>query len=132
MPTCVHHIPGRLRLKVPGLARAADGGAALRAHLAALHGVREVAVNPRADSVTVVYDVSSLDPSAILGRMAMRAIAPLPAPPRRASRAAAAGPGSTVISASAARLGGLFGKALVDAMLARGVERSVRLLVGGR
>jgi hypothetical protein len=77
--------------------------------------------------VTVTYDSASLQPAAILGRLAGTAVAP-----RAARPAPAAAPAEPILTASAAKLGGLFGRALLDAMLARGVERSVRMLVGGR
>jgi Heavy metal associated domain 2 len=127
MATCVHHIPGRLRIRVQGLARTGDGGEQLRAQLAELDGVRLVTVNCRAGSVTVVYDPDTVQPAVILGRIAGRP--GMPPGMSLSIRPAAAPAPNPLIAASATKIGGLFGRALVDALLAKGVERSVRLLV---
>lgn len=65
----VHHIPGRVRLKLdaapgPELAAAAGEVNALNRALAGAHGIRSVAVNPLARSCTIEYDPALIPPSA--------------------------------------------------------------------
>ncbi|HYG85240.1 MAG TPA: cation transporter [Azospirillum sp.] len=65
----VHHIPGRVRLKLdatpgPELAAAVGDVKALNRALAGSHGIRLVNVNPLALSCTIEYDPALIPPSA--------------------------------------------------------------------
>ncbi|NYZ13656.1 heavy-metal-associated domain-containing protein [Azospirillum sp. RWY-5-1] len=65
----VHHIPGRVRLKLDaapdaGLAAAAGDVDALRRALGGSPGIRTVSVNPLARSCTIEYDPSVIPPTA--------------------------------------------------------------------
>ncbi|WP_051340265.1 heavy-metal-associated domain-containing protein [Azospirillum halopraeferens] len=64
----VHHIPGRIRLKLEAAAgavpvTAGDAGAFDRA-LSGLSGIRSVRLNPLARSCTIEYDPALIPPSA--------------------------------------------------------------------
>lgn len=126
MTLYIHHVPGRLRIRTPALAHSAQGGDRVRALLEPVAGIRRVEVNTRANSVTVIYDPLIIAPVAILDHLATEGAIHHPAagepgpllPPRAA--------------ASAVTFGAMFGKALFDAILHKSVERSIRLLVGGR
>lgn len=55
MSVYVHYVPGRLRIKTPALRRAPAAAAVGQARLAALPGVRAVAVNPLTGSALVHF-----------------------------------------------------------------------------
>src|ERR1700729_343027 len=57
----VHHIPGRLRLKVPGAKGNAVFMDQVQAALSSVDGVREIEVNPVTGSVLVHYDPDAFD-----------------------------------------------------------------------
>ncbi len=126
MTICAHHVPGRLRLKVPAVARSAPRAAAVRARLAALPGVRRIDVNPPADSLIVFYDPTKVATPAIIACVdaAPPAVAGAPDPHDR--------PRARRRSAAGAGLGARIGMAVFDAMLHKGVEHSLRFLVGAR
>ncbi len=137
MSVYVHHVPGRLRVRTRWVARCPHRARQLSELVTALPGVHRVEVNPRADSVIVHYDPLRLTPETVLGRLGAAGMID-PAPPGSAApvggpRAAAASNGIQLqVAAGAAALGAMFGKALFDAVLHKGVEHSIRTLVGGR
>lgn len=51
----VHHVPGRLRIKVIGVQAEAEFFAAVQGVIGALHGVDSVRVNPASSSIVVDY-----------------------------------------------------------------------------
>jgi hypothetical protein len=57
----VHHIPGRLRLKVPGAKGNAIFMDQVQAALGSVDGVREIEVNPVTGSVLVHYDPEAFE-----------------------------------------------------------------------
>ena len=57
----VHHVPGRLRLKVPGAKGNADFLDKVKAALDPIQGIREIDVNPLTGSVLVHYDPDDFD-----------------------------------------------------------------------
>lgn len=125
MATPVHHIAGRLRLRIPAMARSAERAEKLRQRLIELAGVTKVEANPRANCVVVVYDPAVLDATLIVAHL--RGIAehrPVSTP---GAKAALLPP---QVAAQAVTFGAMFGKALFDAVLHKGVERSIKLLVG--
>ncbi len=125
MTVYVHHVPGRLRVRSPVLARCPDRRACLERELAVLPGILAVATNPKAGSVIVRYDPTIINPEAILTRFSRQAPHPAPALPRAGQTAR-----PLDVTSSASKIGALFGKALFDAVLHKGVERSVRILMG--
>ncbi|MGQ9368064.1 cation transporter [Azospirillum sp. ST 5-10] len=65
----VHHIPGRVRLKLtaapgPELAAAADAVKEFHRALAGCRGIRSVHLNPLAVSCTIEYDPALIPPTA--------------------------------------------------------------------
>jgi heavy-metal-associated domain-containing protein len=65
----VHHIPGRLRVRVPPAVRATD----LSDAAAALPGVTSVSWSPRTRGLLVLYDRERADESAIVSALAQHA-----------------------------------------------------------
>lgn len=148
MPVYVHQVPGRVRIRTAWIARCPQRAEQAGAEVRALAGVSCVELNPRADSVIVHYDPVRLSAQAVLNRMAAAGMLDPSELPRAVSgaEAGAAPPGDRQgqkngsmgfgsglpIAAGAATLGAMFGKALFDAVLHKGVEHSIRTLVGGR
>lgn len=64
--TVAHHIPGRIRLKLSGMAVGGGDVApqTIVATLSAVDGVTSVAVNPLARSCTIEYDTAKISPRA--------------------------------------------------------------------
>lgn len=61
-----HHTPGRLRLKLRGLAPAAADPKRIEAWIAALPGVLDLRINPLAMSAVVGYDAKIITPADLL------------------------------------------------------------------
>ena len=59
--TVVHHIPGRLRVKLPRRARTPRQLRELREFISGLGGVRQVEINPVTGSILVHYEPESAD-----------------------------------------------------------------------
>lgn len=62
----VHALPGRLRLRIPSLARRARAMAEFAASLKRLDGIAEVSVNPTLGTALVRYDAAKLTPSLVV------------------------------------------------------------------
>jgi len=52
----IHHVPGRLRVRIPGLKSNVAAGQDLKRALLEVAGISEVELNPRTGSVLVHYD----------------------------------------------------------------------------
>ena len=65
----VHHVPGRLRVRVPQVKRSPKESRRVQDHLKDLMGVENVSVNPITGSVLVTYDQNRIDSSEILGHL---------------------------------------------------------------
>ncbi|MCB2100703.1 MAG: hypothetical protein KDE22_07535 [Rhodobacterales bacterium] len=78
----IHHVPGRIRFKIPGLRDDAALGETLLRALHALDGVRGVDLRPAAESVVVHYDPRRIDDKALAARLSARphGVAAAPAP----------------------------------------------------
>lgn len=131
----VHHVAGRLRLRTTLLARSPNLRERIADLLARQPGVRSSEINARAGSVLIHYDPALTTAEAILERVAAANLGPAgpKAPAAKGTNGTAKGitlslPLQAAAAASAAKLGTLFGKALLDAMLHKGVERSVQIL----
>lgn len=61
MSNHVHHVPGRLRVRVPELKHCAPKAAALRSELSAIAGITEVECHVVTGSVIVYYKPESTD-----------------------------------------------------------------------
>ncbi|MGR5147257.1 heavy metal translocating P-type ATPase [Photobacterium alginatilyticum] len=64
-----HHLPGRIRFKVPALKAYRDIGDWIKQSLMAIQGVREVRVNEHACSVVISYETQLLDCKTIKARL---------------------------------------------------------------
>ncbi|NKN31951.1 HMA2 domain-containing protein [Marichromatium bheemlicum] len=109
----IHHVPGRLRVRSAALrCRSLLDGEAQR-QLLALEGVREVRFNPRASSLTLLYDPERIGRAQLLAALEQHGCVEV-------------GPGTGTLTNTA---GHLFGKALVGAFVNKAVERSAYKLV---
>lgn len=138
MSVYVHHVPGRLRVRTRWVAGCPVRARRLSDLIAPVPGVIRVEVNPRADSAVIHYDTTRLTAEDLLGRLRaagmMNGAAPKIAANGQAKPNGSAAPGNGAglqVAAGAATLGAMFGKALFDAVLHKGVEHSIRTLVGG-
>lgn len=114
MGTYIHHVPGRLRVKMtlPGM----EGSKDLMSAINGLAGVIESSVNPRSRSLIVRYDPDVVAPETILDRV--RAAGGIDfARPRSAKSGIA-----TMVGAAA-------GQAIFGAFLRTGLEKSLAGLV---
>lgn len=65
----IHHVPGRLRVKSPGLKRNEREAAQTRAYLDQLHGVYSAEVNPITGSILIHYDTQRLAAQTLLNTL---------------------------------------------------------------
>lgn len=63
MVVYLHHVPGRLRVRLPALKRDAAAAAALRSDLLAIPGVRSALANSWTGSLTIHYDRKRFEPA---------------------------------------------------------------------
>ncbi|MEQ8602104.1 MAG: hypothetical protein RIB45_02205 [Marivibrio sp.] len=129
-----HHVPGRLRVRRAGFRHEGAARRFVLRRLRALHGVRDVRLNPKAASVTVAYDAEQTDAAHILAFID-REFALKPAP---------AGPGAAPVPAvrrarprRAPALGadpliGQIGKMALSVLVNKGVSYSISSLLGAR
>jgi len=62
----VHHIPGRVRIKVPTIRYSPGGATMIRNLLESLPGVGKVLCNDVTGSVVVYYDHNAIDPESLV------------------------------------------------------------------
>ncbi|HEY1215796.1 MAG TPA: hypothetical protein VGE93_19370 [Bryobacteraceae bacterium] len=119
MPAHFHHVPGRLRVHVPGVKGSIGNAQAIERSLSNLNGVSRVETRTLTGSVVVHYDVAALDASALFASLNLRADFPRPSsfPPASFSSAR-----SNPIAAKAAKM--VAGYALEKAL-----ERGIPLLL---
>jgi hypothetical protein len=78
----IHHVPGRLRAKIPAL-RGSDANAQrVKAHLGYVEGVQAIEANTLTGSVTLRYDVARIAGDALLAELRSLQLAPEVAPSR--------------------------------------------------
>jgi len=65
-----HHIPGRLRIRIPALKQDRSASAAVRQAVADLPGALSVEVSPVTGSLTVHYEVGAFEPKRVLELLA--------------------------------------------------------------
>ena len=114
MSQYIHHVPGRIRVRSKAFQCRSEKALAAERQLRVLNGVRSVRVNPHAGSITVHYDTEVLKQSDLLATLEQ--VGCLGA--------------TTRTDESARKMGEMFGKALVGAVVQKVVERSARTLVG--
>uniref|UniRef100_A0A832EDB8 Cation transporter n=1 Tax=Desulfacinum infernum TaxID=35837 RepID=A0A832EDB8_9BACT len=66
MSYLVHHVPGRVRIKVPTIRYSPGGVPMIRDLLESLPGVEKVVCNPVTGSVVVYYDQNAIDPESLV------------------------------------------------------------------
>lgn len=119
---CVHHIPGRLRIRCSGVRRDHTAAAAVHAELQALEGVRSVEVSALTGNIVIHYDhprISAEDLFASLAERGYLADSAPPAPHRQGMPAPHLPEG----------LPALVGKAVVSMAAEKLLERSALALI---
>lgn len=114
MSLYIHHVPGRLRVRTQAFRCQPSRIQQAARELRTTEGVRDVAVNSAAGSVTVRYDPSRCTHKALLGVLEDFGCVG----DRRPS------------SSQGGEVAGLFGKALMGALAQTLAQRSVQTLVG--
>ena len=113
----LHHIPGRLRIRSPRLKRNPLEGAAAKATLAGVTGIRTVASNHVTGSLTITYDPSCLPGSDLTALLRQKGYL-TPALPAARARADAG-----------TALGDRLVKTAVGVVVEKVLERSVASLI---
>lgn len=114
MSPYIHHVPGRMRVRSKAFHCRSEKALAAERRLRELVGVRSVRLNPHAHSITVHYDTAALKQSDLLE--ILQQVGCL-----------------SVFNHSddgTPKMGEIFGKALVGAVVQKAVEQSARTLVG--
>lgn len=133
MTLYLHAVPGRLRLRSRHQLGHKEKLERLVSCLATLDGVTAVRPNRKAASAVITYDPDRHDSDSLLQHLVAHGVLDTCLPQALTpAKSSASPPLFPDAAAGAARLGGMFGKALFDALLHKSVERSITLLVGGR
>jgi hypothetical protein len=66
---CIHHLPGRLRVRVASIKGNAQRASTLGYLLTEIEGVRSVAANPLTGSVLVYYDPATLSVGTLMAQI---------------------------------------------------------------
>lgn len=62
----IHHIPGRIRIRLPDVKGSPEAARRVESELRALEGVRGAQANPITGSVLVRYDAGHFDPTPLI------------------------------------------------------------------
>ena len=114
----IHHVPGRLRVRVPAVKRSNDNAALLKGLLQAMPGVSAAEPNLTTGSIVVQYDPQSTSAALILAVLTDRGyfqLTPSPATP--------------MVGAVSVRIRNKIAKALFWYCLEKAIERSVPLML---
>ncbi|MEW6765868.1 MAG: HMA2 domain-containing protein [Pseudomonadota bacterium] len=124
----VHHVPGRLRLKVPALKRNERHAARAHACLAAMEGIRELQVNRLTGSIVIHYERDAMIAEVVVDHLRAEGLLDIRADdtPKRAE----AWKGVKVDKGRMASAGGKVGKKVVNILVEKAVERSAVALIG--
>jgi cation transport ATPase len=118
MSHCVHHVPGRLRVKVPGMKRNPRIADAVQDLLAHVDGVRTSEVNLAVGCVRIRYDMAATDADSVLTAMDQAGF--LCHDPSFLERR----------PQTATRAGQMLGRALFGVFVDQTLQRSLNTLVG--
>lgn len=124
MTEYLHHVPGRLRLRSRILRSDSPARRRLLRELGASEGIRNVRLNAKAASVTVIYDKELISVDAILEQL--RAYDGWARLDRRPPATPAHG------DAVARQLPAMVGKAALNLLVNKGVSASLATLLGTR
>ncbi|MDQ6665502.1 MAG: hypothetical protein M3Z23_14060 [Acidobacteriota bacterium] len=114
MSCYIHHLPGRLRVRVPGLKGNPAGAAKIVERLTALDGVMGAQANPVTGSVLIRYDTTIANGSECLNLLSLPSLAKI-----ESSRTRVLG----------GKMAGAVTWYLVEKALERVIERSVPLML---
>jgi copper chaperone CopZ len=123
MSLLAHHVPGRIRVKVPALKKNDAAAKEVPHILRGLDGVTAVEASALTGSIVVHYDKDLIDSDAILG--ALRQQGYLDA----MTVSGAAGPDEKAVFPAASGVGEALGKALFGVLVEKAIERSALALV---
>jgi hypothetical protein len=65
----VHHVPGRLRVRVNPICSNSSAAASIESRLSTVHGIRTVTANPITGSVVVCYDAAQTSSESIIAAL---------------------------------------------------------------
>ena len=119
MPAHFHHIPGRLRVHVPGVKGSIGNAQAIERSLSNFKGVSRVETRTLTGSVVIHYDAAALDASELFAALNLRADFPQLSASRLAGFPSAR---SNPIAAKAAKI-------VVGYALEKALERGIPLLL---
>lgn len=115
-----HHVPGRLRIKLPPVRKDPAKAEAVAGHVRTLEGVRSVEVNTVSASVIVHYDIHRVGAEAITAHLASSG---------HLMSHGRSSPVPGALGQTFDRAGSAFGKALFGIVLEKAVERVAVALV---
>jgi copper chaperone CopZ len=92
----LHHVPGRVRVRAPGIKRNPVKATAVKARLKHVAGVAEVDVRPVTGSITVLYDTDVTSMPDILAHLREMGHAPAPVPAAQAPNRATVASGPAI------------------------------------
>src|ERR1051326_1122329 len=69
IPSYVHAIEGRLRIKIAGIKHSEGNAARVKSDLEELAGIRHVNANPATGNVLVLFDPSTIDQEQIIAKL---------------------------------------------------------------
>jgi len=119
MGSCVHHIPGRARFKLPQLRSDSSLLNHVKGHLMSLGGIRNIQANTKAGSFVVHYDVRKTSLKEI--QDSLMAEGYLYRPQNGKAHKAPAKEMSPLVG----QVSGAFGRAIFHALLERAITKGV-------
>lgn len=119
MSHSIHHVPGRIRLRVPGLKKNEREAQAIETFLATTKGVSDISVNTVTGSITINYDTALTDASSITDALRERGYL----------RHAHTVTSDLMPQSTATKAGEAFGKAVFGVLVEKALERSALALI---
>jgi Heavy metal associated domain 2 len=123
MSLLAHHVPGRIRVKVPTLKKNDAAAKEVRHMLQGLDGVTAVETSALTGSIVVHYGKDLRDSDSILSTLRQQGYLDAVTAP------ATGGPDEKAVFPAVSAVGEAFGKALFGALVEKVIERSALALV---
>lgn len=123
---CLHHVPGRLRIRSRSLCGISKATNLVLRKLRALKGVQDCRLNPKAACVTVYYDMEVISVDTILNLLKDQGLADSGSSGIRTAET----PVSNPIKSD--NLTSLVGKTALNVLINKGVSYSISSLLGAR
>ena len=120
----IHHVPGRLRVRVPSVKGNPECGGVVEASMRGISGVKHVRSNTLTGSVVVEYDPGVTDTASLFAGLrehGFRQVDPFAAPPGVSRRSSSLQPSPA--------MGEKVAKAIAMYVVEKAIERSVPLLI---